>query len=136
MIPANNSGQNTFQVLLFPNIFWAFCLNGITLGANIALGTTYGRVLSSPPYNFPDSSVSYITAGQVVVMVIALPMLGMGSDRLIQWRARRKGGVHEPEARLIPLFFPILIGVISAVVYGLVSPAHHGTHPHYRMADC
>ena len=23
--------QNTFEILLFPNIFWAFCLNGLTM---------------------------------------------------------------------------------------------------------
>ncbi|KAK3637536.1 hypothetical protein LTR56_013539 [Elasticomyces elasticus] len=110
--------RNTFQVLLFPNVFWAFCLNGLTLGVNIALGTTYGTVLSSPPYNWSQNSVSYINAGQIVVSVIALPLLGNGSDWLIRWRARRNDGVHEPEVRLIPLVLPIIIGVASAVLYG------------------
>jgi hypothetical protein len=31
---------NTFQVMLFPNVLWAFCLNGLTIGVNIAIGTT------------------------------------------------------------------------------------------------
>ncbi|KAK4899961.1 hypothetical protein LTR27_002723 [Elasticomyces elasticus] len=110
--------RNTFQVLLFPNVFWAFCLNGLTLGVNIALGTTYGTVLSSPPYNWSQNSVSYINAGQIVVSVIALPLLGNGSDWLIRWRARRNDGVHEPEVRLIPLVLPIILGVASAVLYG------------------
>ncbi|KAK5746240.1 hypothetical protein LTR17_000975 [Elasticomyces elasticus] len=110
--------RNTFQVLLFPNVFWAFCLNGLTLGVNIALGTTYGTVLSSPPYNWSQNSVSYINAGQIVVSVIALPLLGNGSDWLIKWRARRNDGVHEPEVRLIPLVLPIILGVASAVLYG------------------
>lgn len=106
---------------MFPNIFWAFCLNGITLGANIAIGTTYGQILAAPPYNFSNNSVSYITIGQLVVMIIALPLLGIGSDRLITWRARRNDGVHEPEARILPLVFPVIVGIISAVIYGLVS---------------
>ena len=59
---------------------WAFLLNGLTLGTNIAIGTTYGRVLTSPPYNWSDKTVSYINVGQIVVSVIALPMLGNGSD--------------------------------------------------------
>ena len=92
---------NTFQVMLFPNVLWAFCLNGLTIGIQIAMGTTYGTVLHAPPYNFPDSSVSYINAGQIVMALIALPLLGNGSDAVIKWRARRNGGVHEPENRLL-----------------------------------
>lgn len=26
--------------MLFPNVLWALCLNGLTLGVNIAIGTT------------------------------------------------------------------------------------------------
>ncbi|KAI5477294.1 hypothetical protein MNV49_006515 [Pseudohyphozyma bogoriensis] len=40
------------------------------------------------------------------------------SDRLITFMARRNGGVHEPEVRLIPLVFPIVIGVFSCVLFG------------------
>lgn len=105
---------------MFPNVFWAFCLNGITLGANIAVGTTYSTILSAPPYNFPNDSVSYITIGSAIVMIGALPLLGMGSDRLIKWRSQRNEGIHEPEARILPLIFPIIVGVISLVVYGQV----------------
>lgn len=116
--------QNTFQILFFPNVFWAFCMNGLTLGANIALGTTYGTILSKPPYNFPNSSVSYITVGQPIIMLFALPLLGQGSDWIIKWRARRNNGIHEPEARIIPLFIPIVVGILSAVFYGEAA-----THP-------
>lgn len=53
-------------------------------------------------------------------MIGALPLLGMGSDRLIKWRSQRNEGIHEPEARILPLIFPIIVGVISLVVYGQV----------------
>ena len=112
---------NTFQVMLFPNVLWAFCLNGLTIGIQIAMGTTYGTVLHAPPYNFPDSSVSYINAGQIVMALIALPLLGNGSDAVIKWRARRNGGVHEPENRLLLLWIPLLVGVISSALYGVAA---------------
>lgn len=110
--------QHTFQIMLFPNVFWAFCLNGLTLGVNIALGTTYGTIVTSPPYSWPDRSASYVTPGQIITALVALPLLGYGSDRVLKWRARRNGGVHEPENRLLLLWIPILTGVVACVVYG------------------
>lgn len=105
--------------MLFPGVLWAFCLNGFTLGVNIAIATTYSTIVSAPPYNWPDKSASYVNVAQIVVALVALPLLGNGSDYVIKWRARRNGGVHEPEARLLLLWIPIVIAIISSVLYGL-----------------
>lgn len=42
------------------------------------------------------------------------------SDALLQIKfcARRNNGIHEPETRLIPLIFPIVIGITATVMYG------------------
>ena len=100
---------------------WAFCLNGFTLGVIIAIATTYGNILTAAPYNWPQKYASYVNTSQIVVALLALPLLGNGSDYLIKWRARRNGGVHEPEARLLLLWIPIVIAVISSVIYGLAA---------------
>ena len=120
--------RNTFQVCLFPNVLWAFCLNGLTIGTNVAIGTTYGTVMTAG-YSWPDKSASYINAGQIVVAIVALPVLGYGSDKLITWMAKRNGGVHEPENRLVLLGFPLVVGVIGAVLYGQASS--HPEHYHW-----
>ncbi|KAL3488696.1 major facilitator superfamily domain-containing protein [Aspergillus germanicus] len=57
-------------------------LNGLTLGGYIAIGTTYNSIVTAPPYNWPDTSASYVNCGQIVVALIALPLLGHGSDWL------------------------------------------------------
>ena len=135
--------QNTFQVILFPNVLWAFLINGLTIGTNIAMGyvrehlqptiesenadynrTTYAAIVTAPPYNWPNKTASYVNTGQIVVALIALPLLGNGSDFVIKWKARRNGGVHEPETRLLLLWLPVLVGIISAVIYGQA-----GSHP-------
>jgi hypothetical protein len=105
------------------------CLNGLTLGVNIAIGTTYGTVMTSAPYSWPQSSVSYVNVGQIVTSLIALPVFGYGSDILIKWFAGRRNGIHEPEVRIIPLFMPVLIGVFTAVLYG--QGAAHPEHYHW-----
>jgi len=107
-----------FQLLFFPAVFWALLLNGLTLGVNIAIGTTYGSIVTAPPYNWAQTSASYANCGQIIVAFIGLPLLGQFSDKLIQWRARRNEGIHEPEVRLIPLILPIVVGVFTAVLYG------------------
>lgn len=108
----------TGTVLFFPNVFWALCLNGLTLGVNIAIGTSYGTIVTSPPYNWSQDSASYANIGQIVTALAALPLLGYGSDMIIKYMAKRNNGIHEPESRLIPLIIPIVIGTFTAVLYG------------------
>ncbi|KAI8711653.1 hypothetical protein NCS52_01429400 [Fusarium sp. LHS14.1] len=119
----------TFSLLLFPNVLWALCLNGLTIGVNIAIGTTYGNIVTSPPYNWPQTSASYVNAGQIATSLVALPLLGHGSDKLITYFAKRRGGIHEPEIRIIPLILPIIVGIFTAVLYGL--GAAHPTKYHW-----
>ncbi|KAK8116747.1 uncharacterized protein PG998_005028 [Apiospora kogelbergensis] len=108
----------TFELVLYPNVFWALCINGLTLGVNVAIGTTYGNIVTSPPYNWPQTSASYVNIGQIATAILALPLFGHGSDGLIRWFSRRRGGMHEPETRLLPLIFPMAVGVFTAVLYG------------------
>ncbi|RHZ52900.1 uncharacterized protein CDV56_101396 [Aspergillus thermomutatus] len=110
--------EQTFQLLLFPQVLWALLLNGLTIGVNIAIGTTYATILSGAPYSWPDSSASYINCGQIVTALVALPLLGHGSDYLVKYFARRNGGLHEPEVRIIPLILPIIVGVFTSALYG------------------
>lgn len=85
---------------------------------NIAISTTYSTILTSPPYNWPDKNASYSNCGQIVVAIVALPLLGHGSDYLVRYCARRNGGIHEPEIRIIPLIIPVIVGTFTAALYG------------------
>jgi hypothetical protein len=100
------------------------CLNGFVLGVNISIGTTYGNIVTSAPYNWPDTSTSYVNIGQIVSSLVALPLLGIGSDRLVTWFAKRRNGFHEPEVRLFNLILPMVVGTITAFLYG-----QGATHP-------
>ncbi|KAL4862696.1 hypothetical protein BDV12DRAFT_207056 [Aspergillus spectabilis] len=110
--------RQTFELLFFPNVFWALLLNGLTIGTNIAIGTTYANILHAPPYNWPNKSASYVNIGQIVVALAALPLLGHGSDYIVKRCAKRNNGLHEPETRIISLVFPIIVGTFTAVLYG------------------
>ena len=106
---------------------WALCLTGFTLGVNVAMATTYSIILTRPPYNWPVGTVSYVNCGQIPVALICFPILGWASDKLIETKARRNHGMHEPETRLIMLFVPLAIGVVAVVFYGQAAafPEHY-----------
>jgi hypothetical protein len=109
--------KHMFQLFFFPNVFWVLSMNGIFLGVNIAMGLTYGNVLSGT-FHWADKYISVAMAGQIVVAFICVPMLGFGSDIIVKFMARRNGGVHQPEHRLLTLVIPLILGIIFAVVYG------------------
>lgn len=93
-------------------------LNGLTLGVNVAIGTTYGNILSADPYSWAQENISFAMTGQIVVSLIGLPALGWGSDWAVKFLARRNNGVHQPQYRLVTLVFPTIVGVLSAILYG------------------
>ncbi|KAM3087089.1 hypothetical protein ACMFMG_001199 [Clarireedia jacksonii] len=109
--------KHMFQLFFFPNVIWVVSMNGVFLGVNIAMGVTYGNVLSGP-FHWADKYISVAQAGQVVVAFIGVPMLGYGSDIIVKFLAHRNGGIHEPEHRLLPLIIPLLLGIIFVVIYG------------------
>jgi len=105
------------QLFFFPDVFWVFTMNGIFLGVNIAMGLTYGNILGEA-YHWASKYISVAMAGQIVVAFIAVPMLGYGSDFIVKFMARRHGGMHEPEHRLLTLIAPLLLGVLFSTIYG------------------
>ena len=109
--------KHMFQLFFFPNVFWVFSMNGIFLGVNIAMGLTYGNILSGP-FHWADKYISVAMAGQIVVAFLCVPMLGYGSDFIVKFMARRNCGVHEPEHRLLTLITPLLLGIMFVVIYG------------------
>jgi hypothetical protein len=105
-------------LFLYPQVFWAICLTGLPLGCNIGIGTTYSNTLTNIPYSRAQSFVSSINCGQIVTALVDLPILGYGSHMLIKWFANRREGFHKPEIRLIPLIIPVIVGTLTAMLYG------------------
>lgn len=75
-------------------------------------------MLEAAPYSWSSKYVSFATSGQIIVSLVGLPILGAGSDYIVRYLSKRNGGVHRPEYRLVPLVFPTIVGVLSAILYG------------------
>lgn len=117
------------QLIWFPNVAWAVLMNGVLLGINIGVGTSYGNILTSAPYFWSQSAVGFAQSGQIVVAFVALPLLGWGSDKTIQIVAKRNGGMHQAEYRLLALVIPTIVGILSCVIYG--QAGSHGENYHW-----
>jgi MFS family permease len=110
--------RHMFQCFLFPNILWVVLMNSAVLGIYVVMVTEYAGILVQPPYNFAFTTLGYVQTGQIVVALLMVPLLGYGGDFLTRKLAQRKGGVSESEHRLIPLVIPVIIVVISCVLFG------------------
>lgn len=64
------------KFMLFPTVLWCFVLNGTALGAMISISATQAGILIAPPYAWSPNSISYVNAGQIVVSIVAIPLLG------------------------------------------------------------
>ncbi|KAJ9093161.1 hypothetical protein QFC21_006477 [Naganishia friedmannii] len=99
--------KHCLEMCFFPNMLVIILMNSWYLGVNIGMGTTYATLLEAPPYNWAPKWVGVAQAGQIVVAFVALPMLGIFSDKLITYMSKRNNGVHE-----------LALGVLSTVLFG------------------
>lgn len=107
------------QCILFPNILWVVLMNSVSLGIYVIGVTEYASVLGAPPYSYPTTSLGLVQGGQIVVAMIMVPVLGYGGDQLYKLVARRReSGTVESEVRLIPMLLPIVVLLISCVIFG------------------
>ncbi|KAM0540457.1 hypothetical protein ACHAO7_011190 [Fusarium culmorum] len=110
--------QDVGKSLILPPILWIFILNGAFLGLYIYQASTFAQILVMPPYGFSPELLGWVQLVQIVDCLIAVPILGYGSDLICKFMSRRNGGVFEPEYRLLTLIIPAAAAIISAIFYG------------------
>lgn len=117
--------KQLLQGLCVPPIVWLLLLNGAYLGIYIFEASTFSAVLLSPPYLLSFEALGYVQAGQIIVCLIFLPLLGYGSDLVIRVMSARNAGTYKPEYRLVMLLVPSVVGVISTIIYGQAGASPH-----------
>ncbi|KAM0347673.1 hypothetical protein ACHAPU_004687 [Fusarium lateritium] len=120
--------KDVARSLILPPILWIFILNGAFLGLYIHQASTFAVILVQPPYSFSPELLGYVQLVQVLDCLIAVPILGYGSDFICRFMSRRRNGVFEPEYRLLVLIIPAAAAIISAVVYGRAAASPNDYH--------
>lgn len=109
--------------LSFPVIFYA----GFSYGSNLVwfnvLNATSSLILSGT-YNFSASMVGLSYISPLVGVAIGCFYTGVLGDKFVVRKARRNGGILEPEHRLW-LFAPSLLLIPGGLILWGVGAAHH-----------
>ncbi|GAB1214418.1 hypothetical protein ATERTT37_003581 [Aspergillus terreus] len=121
---AIESWKQIAVVFWFPNVFWLMLCSGAFLGIYVLATTVFAAILIPPPYSFSPTSLGYVMGAQTLVGVVAIPILGYGNDRIVQYLSQRNGGIIEPEYRLLSGVIPFISLIIAVVLFGKT-----GSHP-------
>lgn len=108
------------ESLSSPGILYAVLMSSITLGVCIGVSLTYNVVLVKN-YHWPAKSVGLINIGGMIGAIVGMAYAGWPADRFAIWMARRNGGIHKPEHRLLVLIIPGILGFSALLLYGFTA---------------
>jgi hypothetical protein len=83
------------QSLSIPSVLWLLLINGAFLGVYVFHSSTFAPVLLSPPYLFEFGFLGFVQLALIVANLIALPIVGYGSDWIIKLMSRMNKGVYQ-----------------------------------------
>ncbi|EKG16765.1 Sugar transporter conserved site [Macrophomina phaseolina MS6] len=99
-----------------PGIIYATLVPSVTTGCMIAMSLSYNAVLTEN-YGQSAASVGLINIASIPASFAAMFVAGYVGDKLSIAMARRNGGMHEPEHRLLPFAFGGVVGFAGLLVY-------------------
>lgn len=112
------------RFVAWPNVFYA----GFAYGSNLiwfnVLNATASIIYSAPPYNFKPAIVGLTYIACLLGVVAGSIFTGRVSDWWILHRARKNGGIYEPEQRLW-LFAPSSIIIPFGLILWGIGASHH-----------
>lgn len=62
--------------------------------------------------------IPILSVGAVMDILLTIPFVGLLSDFLIKYFAKKRKGVHEPEVRVLPMFIPATMGFTAMILHG------------------
>ncbi|KAJ5109592.1 hypothetical protein N7532_002237, partial [Penicillium argentinense] len=108
-----------FEAFSSPGILYATLLSSVVLGSSVGMSLTYDTVLQN--YGWPAKNVGLINLGGVFGGFGGMLYAGVFGDWFILRMAKRSGGVHTPEHRLLLLIVPGILTVVSLLLYGFTT---------------
>jgi hypothetical protein len=83
------------QSFFIPSVVWLLLLNGAFLGVYIFHSSTFAPVLLGPPYLFKFEFLGFVQLAIVIANLIAVPLIGYGSDWVITRMSKMNKGVYQ-----------------------------------------
>lgn len=107
------------RTLTIPLILYLILLNAVFIGVSLGSNLTLTPVLLAPPYNWPLSNVGLVVIGVFISNIFVISIGGVLSDKIVNRLAARNGGKREAEMNLLNLIFPIFIGILGCILFGV-----------------
>ena len=106
-----------FILFAYPAVLWSALVYSLSVGWLIVLSESVSNIYRSrDTYNFSALGVGLVYLSPFVGGIIGTAVAGKVSDIIVQWMARRNGGVYEPEFRLVmgaPVAISTAIGLMG-----------------------
>ncbi|KAL2353778.1 major facilitator superfamily domain-containing protein [Cryomyces antarcticus] len=107
-----------FPLLVYPAVIFAFLGYAVALAWVVAINILNSFVLQAPPYNWGPSINGLINIPGLLGNIFGAFAGGWLVDGYSDWRAKRNGGVFQPETRLTLLIIPTLLVPAGCLVFG------------------
>ncbi|TVY24294.1 putative MFS-type transporter protein [Lachnellula hyalina] len=115
-----------FTLVRFPVIAMSAVLVGAVLSWFNVVNATIALVVAAPPYNFSTESIGVLFIAPFIGCLVGCVFAGTLGDKIALWKARRNGGIFEPEFRLWLALVPFIIHPAGCILFGV--GAAHGIH--------
>lgn len=106
-----------FVLFAYPSVLWSTLVYSLSVGWLIVLSESVSYVYKNrETYNFSALGVGLVYLSPFIGGVCGTAIAGKVSDMIVQFMARRNGGVYEPEFRLvmaIPIAITTAIGLMG-----------------------
>ena len=106
-----------FILFAYPSVLWSTLVYSLSVGWLIVLSESVSFVYKNQEtYNFSALGVGLVYLAPFIGGVCGTAIAGKLSDVIVQYMARRNGGVYEPEFRLvmaIPIVISTAIGLMG-----------------------
>ena len=106
-----------YPTLLFPAVLYSFVGFAGPLAWALGVLTTCANVYQNPPYNMSPGIQSLINVPGLLGIIFGAFWGGAVTDLYSKWRAKRNGGVFEPEFRLPVLILPAVLVPVGCIMY-------------------
>ncbi|KAL4921836.1 major facilitator superfamily domain-containing protein [Aspergillus aurantiobrunneus] len=111
----------SFAYFLVPAVFWVITSFGIYIGLGaLTFNYTFPLLITSAPYNWPQTSSGLIALATILGFALALPFTPT-SDLIAAKLTKRNANIREAEMRLPALLPPILLAPAGLITYGLTA---------------
>ena len=105
-------------MIVYPCVIYAFLGYAVALVLTVSINILNPFVLQAPPYNWSPMINGLINIAGFLGNIAGAYAGGWLVDVYSDWKARRNGGIFEPESRLWLLVLPTLVTGAGCLVFG------------------